>query len=102
MRALCFLLALPLAAGVRTDVEFAQVGDVHLTLDAWVPDGAGPFAAVIVVHGGGFVNGDKQTYVPPLFDPLTKGGFAWPCEPVQQRAAAGAMFLLARFMFILL
>ncbi len=77
MRALCFLLALPLAAGLRSDIEFAQVGDVHLTLDAWVPDGAGPFAAVIVVHGGGFVNGDKQTYVQPLFEPLTKGGFAW-------------------------
>ncbi|MBI3698110.1 MAG: alpha/beta hydrolase [Acidobacteria bacterium] len=79
MHTLLLLLAaaLPLAAEMRTDVEFAVAGDVHLTLDAWVPEGKGPFAAVIVVHGGGFTNGDKQTYVKPLFEPLTQGGFAW-------------------------
>ena len=31
----------------------------------------------IVVHGGGFARGDKQTYVPPLFAPLSEAGFAW-------------------------
>ncbi len=79
MRALILLVAaaLPLAAELRTDIEFAVVDDVHLTLDAYVPEGAGPFKAVIVVHGGGWINGDKQTYVKPLFDPLTRAGFAW-------------------------
>jgi len=74
---LLLALALPIAAEMRTDVEFAVAGGVHLTLDAWVPDGRGPVPAVIVVHGGGFVNGNKQTYVQPLFEPLTRGGFAW-------------------------
>jgi acetyl esterase len=67
------------AAGVfKENVPFATVdnGEV-LTLDAWIPEGPGPFPAVIVVHGGGFVNGDKQTYVKPLFDPLKASGFAW-------------------------
>jgi acetyl esterase/lipase len=50
---------------------------VSLTLDAHVPDGAGPFPTVIIVHGGGFIAGNKQTYVPPLFEPLSKGGFTW-------------------------
>ncbi len=78
VRILVLLLAtLPLAAEIKTDVEFAVVEDVHLTLDAWMPEGKGPFPAVIVVHGGGFTAGDKQTYVKPLFDPLTRGGFAW-------------------------
>ena len=73
-----WLLATVLAAaGLRTDIEFARVGDVSLTLDAHVPDGAGPFPTVIIVHGGGFIAGNKQTYVPPLFEPLTKGGFTW-------------------------
>ena len=76
-RLLLLLAALPVAAELKTDIEFAQVGDVHLTLDAYVPDGRGPFPAVIVVHGGGFTAGDKQTYVKPLFEPLTRGGFAW-------------------------
>ena len=79
MKSICLalLFAFALCAGMRTDVEFARVDGVSLTLDAWTPEGRGPFAAVIVVHGGGFTQGDKQTYVKPLFDPLTKGGFAW-------------------------
>jgi alpha-L-fucosidase 2 len=78
MRAFLLLLAaLPLAAGMRTDIEYARAGDVSLTLDAWVPDGSGPFPAVIIVHGGSWIHGDKQSYVKPLFDPLTRGGFAW-------------------------
>jgi acetyl esterase len=59
------------------DLEFGRAGGVVLTLDAWVPEGKGPFPAVIVVHGGGWEAGDKQTYVPPLFDPLKKSGFTW-------------------------
>ena len=81
-RNLCCLaiLAAGLApAGVfKENIEFATVeGGEKLTLDAWIPDGPGPFPAVIVVHGGGFINGDKQTYVKPLFDPLKSSGFAW-------------------------
>lgn len=63
--------------GMKKDVPFTKVGDVTLALDAYVPEGEGPFPAVIVVHGGGWVNGNKQSYVQPLFDPLTKGGFSW-------------------------
>ncbi len=68
-----------LAGGVfKENIEFATVdGGEILLLDAWVPDGPGPFPAVIVVHGGGFINGDKQTYVKPLFEPLRNSGFAW-------------------------
>jgi alpha-L-fucosidase 2 len=60
-----------------SDIEFARAGDVSLTLDAWVPEGRGPFPTVIVVHGGGWEGGDKGTFVPPLFDPLKKAGFTW-------------------------
>ena len=77
MLALAVLVAPLWAATWRADVEFARAGDIPLTLDASIPDGAGPFAAVIVVHGGGFIAGDKQTYVKPLFEPLTGAGFAW-------------------------
>src|SRR6266540_4176255 len=71
------LVSAPAFAELRGDIEFAVKGDVRLTLDAYVPEGAGPFPAVIVVHGGGFTRGDKQTYVKPLFEPLTRGAFAW-------------------------
>ena len=48
-----------------------------LRLDAWVPDGRGPFPAVVLAHGGGWEAGDKVTYITPLFAPLAQAGFAW-------------------------
>lgn len=66
-----------IAADLKKDIEFSRPGGFPLTLDASIPDGKGPHPAVIIVHGGGFVRGDKQTYVPPLFPPLTEAGFAW-------------------------
>jgi acetyl esterase len=67
----------PLFPALKTDIEFARVGDVSLTLDAFVPEGAGPIPTCTLVHGGGFVRGDKQSYIKPLFEPLSKAGFAW-------------------------
>jgi alpha-L-fucosidase 2 len=74
----CLLgLTAPARAELKTDVEFAKVDGVSLTLDANVPDGAGPFPTAILVHGGGFVRGDKQSYIKPIFEPLTQAGFTW-------------------------
>jgi acetyl esterase len=63
--------------GLQQDIEFAKAGDVSLTLDAFVPEGAGPFATCILVHGGGFTKGDKHSFIKPLFEPLSKAGFTW-------------------------
>ncbi len=65
------------AANDFKDVEYAQAGGVRLTLDAHVPEGAGPFPTAILVHGGGWVAGDKQEYITYIFQPLTAAGFAW-------------------------
>ncbi len=67
----------PNIPGLKPDVEFAKVGDVSLTLDAFVPEGGGPFPTCILVHGGGFMRGNKQSYIKPLFEPLSKAGFTW-------------------------
>ncbi len=69
--------ALSAAATEHNDIEFARPGGVPLTLDASIPEGKGPFPTVIIVHGGGWEAGTKRTYVTPLFEPLTKAGFAW-------------------------
>ena len=79
MRFLLCLLALTFTAwaDLKTDIEFARPGGVSLTLDAFVPEGDGPFPTCILVHGGGFTKGDKTTFIKPLFEPLSKAGFAW-------------------------
>ena len=59
------------------DVEYAHPGNESLKLDVSIPDGPGPFPAAILVHGGGWVAGDKQTYIIYIFEPLSKANFAW-------------------------
>ncbi len=81
MKILTCLLLTALASGVHAaeykDVVFAERPDGNLTLDAYVPDKPGPHPTAIIVHGGGWVRGDKRTYVPPLFPVFSGSGYAW-------------------------
>jgi alpha-L-fucosidase 2 len=76
---LILLAALDLRAGGKsyTDVEFSHPGGYALQLDAHIPEGSGPFPAVVIVHGGAWVTGDRRRSVEPLFQPLSEAGFAW-------------------------
>ena len=65
------------AAVDKKDVEYDRINGVSLLLDLHVPDGAGPFPAAILVHGGGFDEGSKSTNVRPLLPVLADAGFAW-------------------------
>jgi acetyl esterase len=58
-------------------VEYTKIDGIPLYFDAAIPEGSGRFPAAIIVHGGGWVRGDRLTEVQPLFAPLTKAGFAW-------------------------
>jgi acetyl esterase/lipase len=78
---LAFLLSSSLlAAGVevRNDIEYSNGSGEALKMDAHIPAGPGPFAAVILVHGGGWSVGDKQaSFIKPLFPVLDGSGLAW-------------------------
>jgi alpha-L-fucosidase 2 len=86
-KTLSLLLALGLAlaarAAVQTDIEYGVAAGESLKLDAFVPEGAGPFPAVILVHGGGWTGGDKSggarknAYMVPMHSALEQAGFAW-------------------------
>jgi alpha-L-fucosidase 2 len=58
-------------------IEYSRPNGVPLYLDASIPEGVGPFPAVIIVHGGGWVKGDRREDVTPLFEPLEHAGIAW-------------------------
>lgn len=77
--ALLFAVALSGATyKVEPDVEYSHPGDVSLKLDAHIPEGKGPFAAVILVHGGGWTAGHKTVnFVTPLFPVLDQTGMVW-------------------------
>ncbi|HEY4234082.1 MAG TPA: alpha/beta hydrolase [Lacipirellulaceae bacterium] len=65
------------AAELRSDIEYATADGESLKLDVSVPDGAGPFPVVLVIHGGGWSRGSKAEGMKPLVGPLTDGGFTW-------------------------
>jgi len=80
MRLSWLLFPFLLAAGVevRNDIEFSNVTGEVLRMDAHIPPGPGPFAAVILVHGGGWSGGSKQAaFIKPLFPVLDGSGLAW-------------------------
>jgi alpha-L-fucosidase 2 len=70
------LAATPVFSDVIHDVEYGNRGGLSLKLDVSVPDGNGPFPIAILIHGGGN-KGDKQSFVTPLFQPLTAAKFTW-------------------------
>ena len=63
---------------MKRDIEYFQVNGLRLRMDASIPTGEGvAVPAAIIVHGGGWVRGDRRVEVEPLFEPLTRAGLAW-------------------------
>jgi len=69
--------AAPCDGRLQSDVEYARPGGERLALDVCVPNGRGPFAAVLLVHGGGWSSGDRTQAARGLRGPLVAAGLAW-------------------------
>jgi acetyl esterase/lipase len=50
----------------RRDVEYGEAGGEKLLLDAHVPAGQGTYPVLLIVHGGGWSAGDKETDIVPV------------------------------------
>lgn len=61
------------ATPTHQDVAYAATSAAQ-KLDLYLPSGSGPFPVVIVIHGGGFMMGDKAN--PALGDELLAAGYA--------------------------
>ena len=70
-------VAHPPAPGLIRDIEYSRPNGISLRLDASLPPSETKTPAVVVVHGGGWVAGDRRYSVEPLFLPLSSAGFAW-------------------------
>ena len=71
------LLNLASPAATYSNIEYSDPDGKPLLLDVYVPDGAGPFPAAIIVHGGSWTGGNKTRYINPLKPLLEKAGYAW-------------------------
>lgn len=58
------------------DIPYGAANGQELLLDAHIPDGPGPFPVAIIIHGGGWMNGDKETDIVPVFAPYATN-FTW-------------------------
>jgi alpha-L-fucosidase 2 len=84
----CWSLALGaecVGAQLVRDIEYGRADGESLRLDVSVPEGPGPFAIAILVHGGGWSGGDKAgsnhpgdgADISPWFAPLNAAQFTW-------------------------
>jgi pectinesterase len=51
----------------RFNICYGEAGGEKLLLDAHVPAGDGKFPVVLIVHGGGWMSGDRETDIVPVF-----------------------------------
>lgn len=66
----------PAFAANRLDIEYGEASGEKLLLDAHMPAGDGKFPVAIIVHGGGWTTGDKETDIVPVFAPAATN-FTW-------------------------
>jgi len=60
----------------RFNVEYGEAGGQKLLLDAHVPAGEGKFPVVLIVHGGGWMSGDREKDIVPVFAPYATN-YTW-------------------------
>jgi pectinesterase len=60
----------------RLNIQYGEADGEKLLLDAHVPSGAGKFPVVLIVHGGGWMTGDREKDIVPLFAPFATN-FTW-------------------------
>lgn len=63
-------------AATESDIQYGEANGEKLLLDAHVPPGDGKFSVILIVHGGGWTTGDKETDIVPVFAPFATN-FTW-------------------------
>ena len=81
---------LPDSVSLERDILYARTGSRALHLDLFLPrQGAGPFPAVVYIHGGGWRNGSKEAFQRQAAYMATKG-FAGAC--IEYRLSGEAVY----------
>ncbi len=57
-------LKVPDSVVLERDIDYANAHGARLQMDVARPRGDGPFPTIVMIHGGGFRGGNRQSYVP--------------------------------------
>ena len=68
--------AVHLDATKYLDMPYIDDGNEHHQLDLYLPPGPGPFPLIVMIHGGGWAAGDKETAGVDAAMSFVSGGFA--------------------------
>lgn len=63
--------------GTKGEVVYRRIGEVSLSMDAYLQPGREARPAVVVVHGGDWVSGNRVSFVGQFLELLTKAGYHW-------------------------
>ncbi|MEI6077415.1 MAG: pectinesterase family protein [Verrucomicrobiota bacterium] len=66
----------PAFSANHLNIQYGEAGGEKLLLDAHVPEGEGKFPVVLIVHGGGWMSGDREKDIVPVFAPRATN-FTW-------------------------
>ncbi len=66
----------PVTGANRVGIQYGEASGEKLYLDAHVPEGSGVFPTLIIVHGGGWRSGDKETDIVPVLESAITN-FTW-------------------------
>ena len=58
------------------DIQYGEADGEKLMLDVHVPAGEGKFPVAVIVHGGGWMTGDRENDIVPVFAPVATN-FTW-------------------------
>ena len=66
----------PRFGATQRNIVYGEAGGEKLLLDVHIPAGEGKFPVALIVHGGGWMTGDKETDIVPVFAPVATN-FTW-------------------------
>ena len=58
---------------LEDNITYGKAGDTELKLDLARPEGDGPFPAIVFIHGGGWYQGNRQSYRSEIQEVASRG-----------------------------
>ncbi|MDR3736807.1 MAG: alpha/beta hydrolase [Acidobacteriaceae bacterium] len=86
----------------KSGIPYTQGAAGPLKADAYIPNGAGPFPAILFIHGGGWINGDRYQMIKLIKELANQGylGFTidYDVDPVHYPASFHESLAALRYM----